>query len=171
MLQVIYYIIITVFALLLLLEIVKKAIKGLGKFGKLTVRKFMLHYVAAGEDPYNTAMTYNYVNAALCSLAPLCARTFRASRNVDVRTDIDFTADTPKIEAELSITLRLIQVVRAALAAGIGVLGVLIRRRQRLKKEAKLAKKNGEAGPDKEEQTLTINQENTQPEERNDNNG
>ena len=45
-----------------LLELVKRVLKGLGKFGKLTVRHFMLHYVAAGEDPYDTAMTYNYVS-------------------------------------------------------------------------------------------------------------
>ena len=45
-----------------LLELAKKAIRGLGKFGKLTVRRFMLHYVAAGEDPYDTVMTYNFVN-------------------------------------------------------------------------------------------------------------
>jgi len=179
-----------------LLEIVKKALKGLGKFGKLTVRKFMLHWTVAGEDPYDAAVSFNYINAALSVLAPLCAPIFKVTGDVDVRTDLDFTADSMRVDTELSITLRLIQVVRAALAAGIGVLGVLRKRKKRLKEEAKLAEKNG--GPeaeetqqpapaeqekdqpaekhdkpeeDEKEQTMTIEQENNQPEERKDDNG
>ena len=61
-----------------LLDIVKKAIKGLGKFGKLTVRKFVFHYTAGGEDPYDTAMEFNFMNSALSALAPLCAYPGRA---------------------------------------------------------------------------------------------
>lgn len=183
-----------------ILEIIKKALKGLGKFGKLTVRKFMLHYTAAGVDPYYTAKTFGYANWFLSSLAPVCSRTFRC-KNVDVWTDIDFTASWMTLEFELSISLRLIQVVRAALSAGIGVLGVLLQRRKRLKKEAELAEKNGSPAhesdnpgtveskvtepeadepktektnaddPKTEEQQATIDQVKNQPEERNDDNG
>ena len=183
-----------------ILEIIKKAFKGLRKFGKLTVRKFMLHYTAAGVDPYYTAKTFSYVNGGLSALAPICARTFRCG-DVDVWTDIDFTANWMTLETELSITLRLIQVVRAAIAAGIGVLGVLLKRKKRLKKEEELAKKNGspaadteeagteelhteetgteksepeEAGAEKTEtnaKQASNDQVNNQPEERNDNNG
>lgn len=173
-----------------ILEIIKKALKGLGKFGKLTVRRFMLHYTAAGVDPYYTAKTFGYVNWILSSLAPVCARTFRC-KDVDVWTDIDFTESWLKLEFELSITLRLIQVVRAALSAGIGVLGVLLKRKKRLKKEAELAEKNDtptphtensgkvdsdskESGTDEsktDKQQTSIDQEKNQPEERNDDNG
>ena len=179
-----------------LLEIVKKVLKGLGKFGKLTVRKFMLHLTVAGEDPYDAAVSFNYINSAMSILAPLCAPVFKVTGDVDVRTDLDFTADSMRVETELSITLRLIQVVRAGIAALIGVLGVLRKRKKRLKEEAKLAEKNGganaeEAPPtapaepensrpaekndkpeeDKKVQTTTIEQENNQPEERKDDNG
>lgn len=173
-----------------ILEIIKKAFKGLRKFGKLTVRKFMLHYTAAGVDPYYTAKTFSYVNGGLSTLAPICARTFRCG-DVDVWTDIDFTANWMTVETELSITLRLIQVVRAAIAAGIGVLSVLLKRKKRLKKEEELAKKNGspaceieepgteksepeEAGaeiPETSAQQASDDQVNNQPEERNDDNG
>ena len=124
-----------------LLELAQKAIKGLGKFGKLTVRKFLLHYVAAGKDPYNTAMTYNYVNAALSVLAPICAQNFRVRGDVDVWTDIDFTSEQMQLDTELSITLRLAQVVHMALAVGVGALGVLIKNKRRLRKEKKEAAK------------------------------
>ncbi len=173
-----------------ILEIIKKAFKGLRKFGKLTVRKFMLHYTAAGVDPYYTAKTFSYVNGGLSALAPICARTFRCG-DVDVWTDIDFTANWMTVETELSITLRLIQVVRAAIAAGIGVLSVLLKRKKRLKKEEELAKKNGSPACEKEEpgteksepeeagaeipetsaQQASDDQVNNQPEERNDDNG
>ena len=157
-----------------LLELAKKAIKGLGKFGKFTVRKFMLHYTAAGEDPYNTVMVYNYVNGALCILAPICRKHLNVKDDVDVWTNLDFTTDKMQIETELSVTLRLIQVVRAALAVAVGVIGVLIKNRRRLKKEEKLAKKNGGTVPDeekKDEQTTDTEIEITKQEERKDNNG
>ena len=154
-----------------LLEIAKKALNGLKKFGKLTVRKFMLHWTVAGEDPYDAAMSFNYINSALSVLSPICAPIFNVTGDVDVRTEIDFMADSMRIDTELSITLRLIQVVRAAIAAGIGVIGVLRKRKKRLKKEAELAKANGEAAADENAQTTAIEQENNQPEERKDNNG
>ena len=157
-----------------LLELAKKAIKGLGKFGKFTVRKFMLHFTAAGEDPYNTVMVYNYVNGALCILAPICRKHLNVKDDVDVWTNLDFTTDKMQIETELSVTLRLIQVVRAALAVAVGVIGVLIKNRRRLKKEEKLAKKNGGTVPDeekKDEQTTDTEIEITKQEERKDNNG
>ena len=105
------------------------------------MRKFLLHYVAAGKDPYNTAMTYNYVNAALSVLAPICAQNFRVRGDVDVWTDIDFTSEQMQLDTELSITLRLAQVVHMALAVGVGALGVLIKNKRRLRKEKKEAAK------------------------------
>ena len=150
-----------------LLELAQKALKGLGKFGKLTVRHFMLHYVAAGEDPYDTAMTYNYVNAALCMLAPLCAGCFRVRGDTDVRTDIDFTSDKMSIDFELSITLRLIQALHALLAVAVGALGVLIRSKRRQRREAKLARQS-RPEEENEEITITIEPDNDREEERND---
>ena len=150
-----------------LLELAKKALHGLGKFGKLTVRRFMLHYVAAGEDPYNTAVTFNYVNAALCMLAPLCAGCFRVKGDVDVRTEIDFAAEKTQIDFELSITLRLIQAVHALLVAAVGALSVLLRSKRRQRREAKLAAQSG-VEEENEEITITTEPDDHREEERND---
>ena len=125
-----------------IVELIRKVLKGLGKFGKITVRRFMLHYVAGGSDPYNTAVTFNYVNAALSSLAPICAQKFRITGDVDVWTDIDFALDKMKIDAALSVTLRIAQFVHVGLAVGFGALGILIKNRLRLRREAREAKKN-----------------------------
>ncbi len=122
-------------------ELIKKVLNGLGKFGKLTVRKFMLHYTAAGSDPYNTAMTYNYVNAGLCSLAPLCAQKFHVTGDVDVWTDIDFAAEKMMVDAALSITLRIAQLVHVGLAVAFGALVILLKNKRRLRREARALKK------------------------------
>ncbi len=145
-----------------ILELLKKTIKGLGKFGKLTVHKFMLHYMAAGNDPYNTAMSYGYINAALSALAPVCRQNLRVKDDVDVWTDVDFTKEKAEIEAELSISLRLIQVLHVGLVIVFSALPVLIRNIRRLAKanKANLTDNNTE-----------VNKENKDTEERKDSNG
>ena len=156
-----------------LFELVKKAINGLGKFGKLTVRRFMLHYTAAGQDPYNTAMTFGYVNWALSTLAPICAKNFRITGDVDVWTDVDFTAEKMSVDLELSVTLRLLQVVHMALAVAFGALGVLIKNKLRLRREAKLAKKSADAEqlPDEQSETTADTEIEITTDERKDEHG
>ena len=148
-------------------ELVKKVLASLKKFGKLTVERFMLHYTAAGKDPYNTALTLAYVNASLCALEPVCSQQFKV-KDFDVWTDSDFTADRMSLDFAVCITLRLWQFVHVGLAAAFGVLGVLLRHKLRARREAKLARKNGvSAGINEEERNENIQG----TEERNDSNG
>lgn len=153
-----------------IIEIIKKALKGLSKFGKLTVHKFMFHYIAGGNDPYSTAMTYNYVNAGLSSLAPCCAKAFRVRGAVDVWTDVDFTREKMLIDTEVSISLRLIQLLHVAAVAGFGVLCILIKNRLRISRERKADKKlnKNSANMDVTENNKEIN---IQTEERKESNG
>lgn len=148
-----------------ILELLKKAIKSLGKFGKLTVHRFMLHFIAAGNDPYKTAMTYNYINAALSSLAPICVKSFKIKDDVDVWTNVDFVQDKMKIETELSITLRLAQILRVALVFVFSALGILIRNRIRVHRE-KRENKNIAPANNTDDNNTNINTE-----ERKDSNG
>ena len=160
-----------------LLALVNAALKGLGKFGKITVDRFLLHFVSGGNDPYNTAMTYNYVNAALSSLAPLCKTRFIV-KDADVWTDVDFTADKMNIDFALCIVIRIGQAARAGLAVAFGALKILIRNKLRLRKERRQAAKESQNPvQNSEEQGINIesnninNDKNTQDDERNDNNG
>lgn len=159
------------FSLEEIFELIQKVLRGLGKFGKLTVRHFMLHYVAAGDDPYQTAMTFNYVNAALSTLAPVCARKFRITGDVDVWTDIDFAAEKMKIDVALSITLRIAQFVHVGLAIGFGVLGILIKNKLRLRREAREAKKQQRPEHDDSMETKPDNQKMIKAEERKETHG
>lgn len=160
-----------------LLALVNAALKGLGKFGKITVDRFLLHFVSGGNDPYNTAMTYNYVNAALSSLAPLCKTRFIV-KDADVWTDVDFTADKMNIDFALCIVIRIGQAARAGLAVAFGALKILVRNKLRLRKERRQAAKEAQNPvQNSEEQGINIESnnintdKNTQDNERNDNNG
>jgi hypothetical protein len=116
-------------------------------------------------------MTYNYVNAALCSLAPLCAQKFRVTGDVDVWTDIDFAAEKMKIDTELSITIRLAQIVHMGLAVAFGALGILIKNKLRLRRDKKEAKRNQSEKPDTGKNIETNTQETIQAEERKESHG
>ena len=155
-----------------ILGLVKSVLRGLGRFGrKLSVDRFLLHYTAAGKDPYNTAMTFGYVNGALTTLAPICRRTFDA-KDVDVWTDVDFTTEKTKVDFGVALTIRIGQIFGVVFTILFGVLGIFIKHKFRKFKEKRANKKagipdnEGTAAENKEEITKTI-----QAEERTDSNG
>lgn len=159
-----------------LLELGKALLRGLGKFGKITVDRFHLHYTAGGDDPYNTAVTYNYVNAALSTLAPLCREKFIVKES-DVQTEVDFTADKMKIDFGLCFVIRIGQIFRMAFAILFGALGILIKNKIRLTREKikarKEAKTEEKSLPEAEtaQNNNIENKENIQEDERMDSNG
>ena len=145
---------------------------GLGRFGrKLAVDRVLLHYTAAGKDPYNTAMTFGYVNGALTTLAPICRRSFDA-KDVDVWTDVDFTTEKTKVDFGVALTIRIGQIFGVVFTILFGALGIIIKHKFRKFKEKRANKKagipdnEGTAAENKEEITKTI-----QAEERTDSNG
>ena len=152
--------------------LVKSVLRGLGRFGrKLSVDRFLLHYTAAGKDPYNTAMTFGYVNGALTTLAPICRRTFDA-KDVDVWTDVDFTTEKTRVDVGVALTIRIGQIFGVVFTILFGALGILIKHKIRKFKEKRANKKagipeNGEAAAENKEE----NTKNIQPEERTDSNG
>lgn len=155
-----------------IMGLVKSVLRGLGRFGrKLSVDRFLLHYTAAGKDPYSTAMTFGYVNGALTTLAPICRRTFDA-KDVDVWTDVDFTTEKTKVDVGVALTIRIGQIFGVVFSILFGALGILIKHKIRKFKEKRANKKagipeNGEAAAENREE----NTKNIQPEERTDSNG
>ena len=152
--------------------LVKSVLRGLGRFGrKLSVDRFLLHYTAAGKDPYNTAMTFGYVNGALTTLAPICRRSFDA-KDVDVWTDVDFTTEKTKVDFGVALTIRIGQIFGVVFTILFGALGIIIKHKFRKFKEKRANKKagipdnEGTAAENKEEITKTI-----QAVERTDSNG
>ncbi len=110
-----------------IVELLKKVLKGLGKVtGSINVDRFLLHYVAAGKDPYSTARTFGFVNATLCALAPVCAERFTC-RDLDVRTDVDFNSEKMQLDAGIAVVLRIGSIFAMLFTILFGALGILIR--------------------------------------------
>lgn len=124
-----------------IMALLKKLFKGLGTVFTIHVDRFMLHYVAAGDDPYNTAMTYGYVNAALSALAPICAKKYKC-RDTDVWTDVDFNAENMQLDVGVAVNIRLGQILHGVNIILFGALGILIKNKLRLFTERLRAKKN-----------------------------
>lgn len=121
----------TIFAL------AKLALKAVGSFRrKLRVDLFRLVFIAGADDPYNTAMQYAYVNAALGSLRPLAERALQIKKR-DVQVGTDFTADKPQIEARLTLTIRIGQIVAIGVVFGAGYLEYVLQKKKAAKAQQK----------------------------------
>ena len=152
-----------------ILGLVKKVLNKFGRFGKkFNVDRFLLRYVAAGKDPYDTAVNFAYVNAALSSLAPVCSQRFDV-KDCEVWTDIDFTVEKKKIDFGLAFSIRIGAFFALAFGIVFSALGVLIRNKTRLFME-NLRNKKDKTAVTAENKTELI-EENIKPDERNGNHG
>lgn len=116
-----------------ILALAKLALKAAGSFRrKLTVELFRLEFVAGSSDPYDTAMQSAYVQAALGSLRPLAQRALHIQER-DVQVGADFTADKPRIEARLTLTIRIGQIVAIGVVFGVGYLKLMLQKKKAAK--------------------------------------
>ena len=116
-----------------ILALAKLALKAAGSFRrKLTVELFRLVFVAGSSDPYDTAMQSAYVQAALGSLRPLAQRALHIQER-DVQVGADFTADKPRIEARLTLTIRIGQIVAIGVVFGVGYLKLMLQKKKAAK--------------------------------------
>ena len=120
-----------------ILDLLKLVLKSFGRFGrKFRVERFVLHWTAAGSDPYLVARTFSVVNAGLSQLAPICTERFHC-RDSSVWTDIDFVSDRMFFEFGLTMTIRIGQIVGTGLRIGAGALMIILRSKRRVKREEK----------------------------------
>ena len=118
-------------------DLLKVVLKGFGRFGrKFKVERFVLHWTAAGGDPYLVARVFSVVNAGLSQLAPICTERFHC-RDSSVWTDIDFVSDRMFFELGLTMTIRIGQIVGTGIRLAVGALMILLRSKRRIKQEKK----------------------------------
>lgn len=96
----------------------------------------MLHFLAAGPDPYSAVMNYGYFNAAIGGLRPLLHRAFRI-KDEDFASAIDFEADKLKIDGRIVLTVRIGEILFLVLCAAFGFLKWFLSHKHRTKAQAK----------------------------------
>ena len=110
---------------------------------KLHVRLLRLVFVSGAPDPYDAALAFGCVSAALGALTPLAERTLRIDER-DIQTGVDFDAGQPSVDARIVCTIRIGQIVAAALIFGVGYL-----KQKRQTKKARAAR--AKTAPDTQE--------------------
>ena len=114
-----------------LLKLVRPALEAAGSFRrKLSIDLLRLHARIGTGDPYNTAMTFAYLQSAVCGLQPLAERALNVKER-DVWLTPDFTNDSIAAEGRLIGTIRIGQIVWIALVLGWKALPVILRQRKK----------------------------------------
>lgn len=121
-----------------ILSLVKKVFEGLGKLFRIRIDRLLIHYVAAGSDPYQTAVTFGYVNAGLSTVMPILIHRF-GCMDYDVWTDVSFTEEKMKLDAAAAFSIRIGQIFGAINTILFGAAGILLRNQLRLRKERRQA--------------------------------
>ena len=116
-----------------ILALAKLGLQALDRF-----RQLRLVFVSGASDPYDTALAFGYVNAALGALTPLAERALRIDER-DIQTGVDFQAERPCIDARIVCTIRIGQIVIIALAFGAGFLKQKMHAKQARAARAKTA--------------------------------
>ena len=95
----------------MIFTLVRLGLEAVGSFRrKLRVELFRLWLLVAGSDPYQTAVLYGRIRAALDGLYPLFARAFTIEER-DVRVGADFTKEKLQAQGRLILTIRVGQAV------------------------------------------------------------
>ena len=122
-----------------ILALAKLGLQALNRFRqRLRVQLLRLVFVSGAPDPYDTALAFGYVNAALGALTPLAERALRIDER-DIQTGVDFQAERPRIDARIVCTIRIGQIVVIALAFGVGFLKQKMHSKQARAARAKTA--------------------------------
>ena len=128
-----------------ILELLRTVLKRFGRFGKkFKVERFVLHWIAAGWEPYTIARVFSIVHAGLSQLSPICTERFHCKDN-SVWTDIDFVRDDMFLEFGLTMTIRIGQIIGTGLGIAFAALRIYLRSKRRTKAEAKEEQKALEA--------------------------
>jgi hypothetical protein len=91
---------------------------------RLLIKKLIIHYTAAGGDPYNTAFTFGAANAAIGVVVPILERSFRIKQR-DFKMAADFNSVQQGIYINAIISMAVweaVYIVFAILTAGIRLL-------------------------------------------------
>lgn len=106
-----------------LISVVFASVKKL----RFSLHKLKLHFTSAFSDPYQTAMVYGYVSAAVNALG------LPSRKHTDIQLGVDFESEKFILDAYLSVTIRIYYIMKLICCLAMGAVPILWRRHQRLK--------------------------------------
>ncbi len=125
------------------LTLLRLVLRTLRRFRKhLSVDLLRLYWIAAAEDPYDAAVQYGAMNAALTAVIPLAESVLKI-REKDVRTDFDFEARSPVIDARAVATLQVWEILFIVLCAGAAAVSWYLGKRKQARIAAKADAEKG----------------------------
>ena len=96
---------------------------------RLSVDLIKLYWSAAASDPCDAVMQYGRINAVLGALQGK-AHTALKIRSEDIRTELDLTAERPKIEARIILSIQIWEILLIGILAGAKGLRWIIRKKR-----------------------------------------
>ena len=80
---------------------------------KLTINTLTLHFLAAGEDPFKTAMSFGAASAGVGMLLPLLENAFHI-KDRDIRTAVSFTEPESCVYVQAKLTMAIGSILKIA---------------------------------------------------------
>ena len=125
-----------------ILALVKMGIHAIRRFFRsFSIDYLKVHYTVAGGDPYNVAMQYGRLCAAVEELPALCGSAIRIKRR-DIAIGSDFVETKPAVNARIVLSLQLYKIVHLAVAFLTEYIGWKIKNRRQKKAAASLERKD-----------------------------
>lgn len=99
--------------------LIKMGIRAVRRvFHSFVIDRLKLHYVVATKDPYETAIQYSYLCAAVAAIPEIAGDAIRI-RKPDVQIGMDFTREKPEFCGRILISLQLYKIVLIALSFAV----------------------------------------------------
>ena len=125
--------------------LLKIAVRTLHRFRKhLYIDRLKLYWTAAAEDPYDAVMQYGGLNAGLSALMPYVHEFLKIGEE-DLRTAVDFARSSTEIDAELTATLQIWEILLVVNCAAFAALTWFLKKKKQERRAAKAAAQKGSA--------------------------
>ena len=137
--------------------IARLALKALSRLRRfLSIDVLMVYLRVGGGDPYDAAVQYGAINAALGAGLPYLHMAFKIKKQ-DIKTDIDFSQEKTGADARFAATYQIWELLCIAFCALGSLIVWLVRRKKRARAEAKAQSKKD--AQNKEKQAKAVDEQ------------
>lgn len=124
-------------------SLLKIVFRALHRFRKhLSIDRLKIYLAFASEDPYDAVVQFGAANAGLSTLMPFAHDVLKI-RDEDIRTTVDFKQQKMQIDAEVTATLQLWEILFVVSCAAASVLVWYLKKKKPERTAAKAAEQKG----------------------------